>query len=146
MSAVVNTRRTRVPRQARQVEEVSIRSRRSAVRVSSDLMWLATIMVSQMRAIQAQAFGEGGMTLSPYMQQKKDLVPTLCAEIEKRECCVCMEEAARADVRRYGCGHETCAMCYDQIYKTTSKCPLCRAQITQVSRAPEKKIIRVKRT
>ena len=107
------------------------RIRRRTVVTAAELSWLVGLITSINRQ----------RPLAP--APRPELVPGLCAKIEGGDCCVCMEEVERNCVRRFGCGHETCITCYTHIYGTTAKCPLCRAEIKHVLRAPEKKIISV---
>jgi len=111
--------------------------RRNIVATASDLAWLTDLIINmhRPRTFHAHAYE---LALA-----RPELVPGLCAEIEGGDCCVCLEEVERSCVRRFGCGHETCMSCYSHIYGTTAKCPLCRAEIKHVMRAPENKIIRV---
>ena len=122
--------------------------------VTQDLAWLQALsrQMTQIYEIIEQnrtrgsarpLEGWGGMHLFPVPEPRPELVPDICADIEGGDCCVCMEITERKDVRKFGCGHDTCVTCYEQIYKTTAKCPLCRAKINQVSRAPERRTIRV---
>lgn len=107
------------------------RIRRRTVVTAAELSWLVGLITSINRQ----------RPLAP--APRPELVPGLCAKIEGGDCCVCMEEVERNCVRRFGCGHDTCITCYTHIYGTTAKCPLCRAEIKQIMRAPEKKIIRI---
>ncbi len=119
--------------------------------VTQDLVWLQVLsrQMSQIYEILDREhhvhIGRGTMNSFsfPVPEPRPELVPGICAEIEGGDCCVCMEIAERKDVRKFGCGHDTCVTCYEQIYKTTAKCPLCRAEIKQVSKAPERLTIRV---
>jgi len=132
---------------------VTVRGRRRQVVrriiVTQDLAWLQVLsrQMSQIYEILDREHhvrsDRGMMHLFPVPEPRPELVPGICAEIEGGDCCVCMEIAERKDVRKFGCGHDTCVTCYEQIYKTTAKCPLCRAQIKQVSKAPERRTIRV---
>ena len=108
------------------------RLRRNNIVTAADLFWLVEL-IRRTRT----------MYIPPAPAPRPELVPGLCAEIEGGDCCVCLEDVGRTCVRRFGCGHETCMSCYTHIYGTTARCPLCRAEIKQVMRAPEKKIIRV---
>jgi len=109
--------------------------RNTVVTAAADLSWLVELIRTRTMYIPPAP------ALPP--APRPELVPGLCAEIEGGDCCVCLEEVDRTCVRRFGCGHETCMSCYSHIYGTTARCPLCRAEIKQIMRAPEKKIIRV---
>lgn len=134
-------------RRRRNAAPPSVQRRRGAsdgwrVIVTEDLEWLR-----QLQSQMAMVFDMIEQQQQPYAltAPKPELVPTLCAEIVGGDCCVCMEPTERADVRRFGCGHDTCAGCFKRIYDTTAKCPMCRAEIKQVSRAPVKRIIQIKK-
>ena len=109
-----------------------------SIATASDLAWLADLIINMHRP---RTFHPHAYAPAPV--PRPELVPGLCAEIECGDCCVCLEEVERSCVRRFGCGHETCMSCYSHIYGTTARCPLCRAEIKHVMRAPEKKIIRI---
>ena len=130
---------------------IHIQSRDGAVRIGNQMSWLIALAreVSQIepdmdmtRLVNLMRAAREGRI---YPEPKKLLEPTLCPDIQGIECCVCMDAAERENVRRFGCNHETCLTCFNHIYNSTAKCPLCRADIMQVSRAPDKKVIRVKK-
>jgi hypothetical protein len=102
------------------VVPVAPRRRRRAVVISENLPWLTDLTSGVTR----------DQKLAPKLRE------SFCAEIESCNCCVCMEDIGRADVRRFGCGHDTCNSCFTQIYRISPQCPLCRRQITSVMSAP----------
>ena len=104
-----------------QVPPPAPRRRRRAVVISEDLTWLS------------------GLTRDMNVQLKREsnFKESFCADIDDCECCVCMEDTNRTDVRRFGCGHDTCNSCFTRIYATNPSCPLCRKHITHVMSLPK---------
>lgn len=128
--------------------------RRQVVRrvvVTRNLRWLNIEEIERMNMRINQVYdilsmnGFRGPSMGQYnnLPVRIELVPTLCDDIRGGDCCVCMESMESHQMRRFGCSHETCVTCFEQIYNTTAKCPLCRAAIKEVSKAPEKRTIRV---
>jgi hypothetical protein len=51
---------------------------------------------------------------------------------EEKDCCVCQEERANNDICRLNCAHTFCSGCVKNVMDRQKKCPLCRAEITQI--------------
>lgn len=51
---------------------------------------------------------------------------------EEKDCCVCQEEREDNDICRLNCAHTFCSGCVKKVMDRQKKCPLCRAEITQI--------------
>jgi hypothetical protein len=51
---------------------------------------------------------------------------------EEKDCCVCQEEREDNDICRLNCPHTFCSDCVKKVMDRQKKCPLCRAEITQI--------------